>query len=987
MTNSNELTDRKAQLSAVKQALLARRLQGDTGPTPAPTGITKRPLATPAPLSYTQQRIWFMVQLAPDSPAYNMHEAWRVKGALDVAALEQALNQVARRQPSLRTTVAVIADEPVQRVADTISLTVAVTDLTHLPVAEREQEVRALATAEAKRPFDLKTGPLLRLSALRLDAGEWVLLLTTHHIISDEWSNDIFWRELAAFYEQAQSGTAVSLPELPIEYTDFTRWQRDQLESGVLDRQLAYWRQQLADEAPLLQLATDRPRPAQQSFRGAFVTRNLPHDLLPALQQIAQAAGATLYMTLLAAFQLLLHRYSHQENILVGTPVANRQRPETKEVMGMFINTLVMRADFDDSLTFRELLAQVRERALAAYTHQDLPFERLVQALQPDRDLSYNPLFQTMFVYQSASVVRALPGLTFDPLPVDSGAAKFDLTLFAGVENGRLTTALEYSTDLFDPESAERMLRHWQTLLQAIAAAPDKAVTELPLLTEAERHQLLVTWNDTAVAFPHQQCLHDFVADHAAQRPQAAAVIAYDRRLTYAELDSYANQLAHRLVQQGIKPGMPVGLYVERSAAMLVGIVGILKAGGAYVPLDPAYPADRIAFVLDDSQAKLIVAQAHLAATLPPASADVLVLDADFDHLAGMPTEAPPTAVALDDLAYIIYTSGSTGTPKGVMVTHHNLMASTLARLHYYDVPVGRYLLLSSFAFDSSVAGIFWALAQGGTLVLPAPDEEKDVPALASLIAREQVTHTLALPSLYRLLLRYAPSGSLDSLRLVIVAGEACPPDLSADHYGRLPGAALYNEYGPTEATVWCSVYRLPAAADGRSVPIGRPIANSQLVILDSHRRPTPIGVPGELYVGGAGVTPGYLNRPELTAERFVPLLLDGMSHSVNGEQAEPATFYRTGDLARWRADGQIEFLGRVDNQVKIRGFRIEMGEIETILAEHPAVREAVVLAVEPAPAAGAALSEEQLTTALLAGLLQLEADAAERLLTVVENS
>ncbi len=934
MTTSDDLNKRKAGLSEAKRALLLKRLQGKRANEPT-GGITRQPQDGPLTLSYTQQRVWFLQQLFPNNRAYNMSEAWRLLGTLDTAAMQHALQEVVRRHASLRTHFVAPDNLPMQQVATEVSLSLNMTDISHLSPAEREETLLQMVLAEGNHAFDLSRAPLLRASLIRLDSDDHVLQLVLHHIITDEWSNDIIWRELAASYTAALAeSTDEVFPQDTIQYSDYARWQRNQVESGALDQQMRYWQDQLSGALQLLQLPADRPRAAQQSLRGGIVRHTLPAELLQGLKTISQEAGTTLYPTLLAAFQTLLYRYSGQEDVLVGTPIANRQRAETADVIGMFINTAVMRANVSADMTFRQLLDQVQQTVIDALANQDLPFDLLVQALHPERDLSYNPLFQTMFVFRSDNVERTLTGLNFEPIKVDRGVSKFDLTLFAGEEDGRLMSALEFSADLFDRATAARMLDHWQVLLESIVADPETPVGLLPLLSGNERELVLNTWNNTDAPLPETRCLHELISAQAVHTPEAAAVISGEERLAYRELEDRANQLAHTLTRHGITPGTPVGLFSERAADMVVGILGILKASGAYVPLEPAYPAERIAFSLADTGAPVIVAQAHLVDDLPPTNAAVVIID-DAADITDEPEGAPETAVSLNDLAYIIYTSGSTGTPKGVMVTHGNLLASTMARKETYEKPVGRYLLLSSFAFDSSVAGIFWTLASGGTLVLPAPDDEKDVQKLARLIASEQVTHTLALPTLYRLLLTYAPPGSLDSLQLVIVAGEACPDDMGEKHYAMLPESALYNEYGPTEATVWCSVYRLPKDSDGGSVPIGHPISNSQLYILDNRLQPVPIGVPGELYVGGAGVTPGYWQKPDLTAQRFptVDLLAQKKSGRV----------YRTGDLARWRADGQIEFLGRVDDQVKLRGFRIELGEIEALLLRHPDVTEAVV--------------------------------------------
>ena len=946
MSESEDLGARKAQLSEAKRALLLRRLQGQRLAEKSPAVISARSLTGHLPLSYTQQRVWFLQRLYPQNVAYNMHEAWRARGALDIPALKEALNAIVARHAALRTRfVTVEDDEPRQVILPVVRVDIPVHDLRALPADARDVELHSLAVAEGNRPFDLTQAPLVRLGVVRLGENEHALLLTFHHIITDEWSNDVFWRDLNTAYSRAAGYGADPLPELPLQYPDYAAWQREQVAAGELDGQLAYWRAQLSGELPLVQLPQDRLRPSTQSLRGGLVRQIAPDGLLEELQKLSQRSGGTLYMTLLAAFQLLLQRYSAQTDILTGTPIANRQRAETVDIMGMFINTAVIRSDFSGNPNFAQLLAQVREKTLGALAQQDLPFDVLVQDLQPERDLSYNPLFQTMFVYSADNATRALPGLDLTRMPLDRGVAKFDLTLLAGEEDGRLVSTLEYNSDLFDRATAARLLDHWQNLLHSVVTHPEAPVSALSLIGAAERETVLVKWNDTALPLGEPVPLHKLISAQATREPGRTAVVGGGERLSYAALEAEANRLAHCLMEHGLAPGTPVGLYVPRSSAMLIGILGILKAGGAYVPLEPAYPAERIAFALQDTRAPLVVTIASLVAQLPASGATTVVLDEVLAADAGWPTMDPDTAISLDDIAYIIYTSGTTGTPKGVMVTHNNLRVSTLARRVTYAGPVESYLLLSSFAFDSSVAGIFWTLATGGALILPGPDEEQDVLRLAAIIAEQSVTHTLALPSLYRLLLDYAPPGALASLRIVIMAGEACPPDLGALHGRAVPQARLYNEYGPTEATVWCSVYQVPPEAPAGPVPIGRPIANYQLYILDARQNPLPIGVPGELYVGGAAVTPGYWGNPALTAERFPVLQIDGYP--------QIGRVYRTGDLARWRADGEIDFLGRVDNQVKIRGYRIELGEIESLLQGHSVVREAAVVVWEQAGTAG----------------------------------
>ena len=954
-----------ARLSDAKRALLLKRTQGQKAGSTMP-GITPRALADPAPLSYTQQRVYFLQQLFPESTAYNMFEAWRVHGALDIKALQMALHDVFAQQNSLRTTFSETESGVRQHVNAAVPHDILQIDLSHLPAEAQESRVHELAMSEGNRPFNLDSGPLFRMAAVRLGHEESALLLTLHHIISDEWSNDVFWRELGIAYGRALGGPESDPSRLPIQYTDYAQWQRERVASGAFDKQARYWEQQLGGELPYLQLPFDHSRPATMSLRGGLVECVIPENLREAIQSLSQATGTTPYMIFLAAFQVLLNRYSAQEDILVGTPIANRQRPETNDVMGIFINTAVIRSNLSGNPNFFQLLQQVRQHVLDALANQDLPFDILVQTKQPERDLSYNPLFQTMFVYQSNEGHPMLPGLQLQRIPIDRGVSKFDLTLFVGEEGGKSVAALEFSSDLFERTTAERMLEHWQNLLQGMVLDPDAPIASVNLLSPDEQNLILRTWNNTNIPLQPEVGVHELIAAQARRNPLATAVICDEKQLTYGELDSQANLLALRLIEQGVEPNTLVGLYVERSLEMILGIVGILKAGGAYVPLEPGYPAERISFALQDTQARIVVTQPHLVDRLPPSGAEIIVLDGPLQQRGHEGEQLPRTSVQPDDLAYVIYTSGSTGVPKGVMVSHRNLLASTLARREVYAAPVERYLLLSSFAFDSSVAGIFWTLVDGGTLVLPRPDEEKDVQQVAELIARERITHTLALPILYSLLLTYAPAGALQSLQTVIVAGEACPAGLGEIHYAALPDCPLYNEYGPTEATVWCSVYRLPDKETDGPVPIGRPVPNYQLYVLDNRQQPVPIGVPGELYVAGAGLARGYLNNTQLTSERFPPLNMTGLP--------EIGRVYRTGDLARWRHDGVLEFLGRVDNQIKLRGFRIEPGEIEAALVGHQTVEEAAVIVHEQSA------ESRQPDKRLLAYVVGAEANAADLL-------
>jgi amino acid adenylation domain-containing protein len=912
------------ELSGKKRAVLEALLR-EQGIGEAKTErIPRRTESGPAPLSFAQQRIWFLDQLEPESPLYNIHTGVELWGPLNVPVLQRSIAEILRRHEALRTTFAVIDDRPVQVINKNAIFKLPVNDLQELDESQRPSKVSAWAEEDARRRFDLTKGPLLRANLLRLGETEHVLLLTIHHIISDGWSVGVFVRELAALYEAYTAGRPSPLQELSIQYADFAAWQRDWLQGERLEEQLSYWRAQLSDAPPLLELPTDRPRPPVQSYKGAHETLLLCEFLSRSLKELSRREGATLFMTLLAAFSTLLYRYSSQRDILVGTPIANRNRAETESLIGFFVNTLVFRTRLSERMTFRELLGQVRETALEAYAHQDLPFEKLVEELQPERSLSHSPVFQVMLDLQNAPMRDLeLQGLRLTPLPFDSRMAKFDLVLTVGETDGRLSGQLEYNTDLFDAATIRRMARHLEHLLETAVSNPDEQVSRLPLLTDDERHQILFEWNDTQVENQPALCIHELFEQQAAAKPHAVALVHKDEQLTYRELNERANKLAHHLRRLCTGPESLVGVCLERSAEAVVAILGILKAGVGYLPLASNQPADRLSFMLADARVKVLLTQEHL--------------NNECSAIEKESAENPQSNVLADNPAYLIYTSGSTGTPKGVLVSHRNLVHSTFARFRYYQERLDSFLLLPPFAFDSSVAGLFWTLCRGGMLVIPGEDLHQDPAYLAELIERHSVSHLLGLPALYELILREARPTQLTSLWTVIVAGEPCPAELVQHHAETLPHAALFNEYGPTEATVWTSVYRfVPSVPFCGSVSIGRPVANTQIYVLDSQLQPVPIGVTGEVYIGGDGVARGYLNHSDQTAERFVP----------NAFSAKPgARFYRTGDLARFLADGNIEYIGRNDFQVKIRGYRIELSEIELALAQHPDVREAVVLA------------------------------------------
>ncbi len=983
------------------------------------------------PLSLAQQGIWFVEQLAPGNPSYTIALAVRLTGVLDLDALQKSLEALVERHEALRTTFPVVEGRAVQAITaggwggDAGALREAplrVTDLGMLSGPEQEAEARRLAQEEARRPFDLARGPLLRAGVLRLGETAHVLLLSMHHIISDGWSLRVLARELAAFYAAFRSdqpaprsalsappkGQSAPLSALPIQYADYAVWQRAWLlgenEDGTspLQRLLAYWKQQLAGLPPLLQLPTDRPRPPVQGFSGATTTFMLTPQLSAGLRDLVRREGVTMYMALLAAFKVLLARYSGQYDIVVASSTANRTRAEIEGLIGLFLNMLLLRTDLSGNPTFRELLGRVRAVTLGAYAHQDLPFEQLVEALQPERNLSYNPLFQVSFVFLNLPTLEVdLPGLEVELLETDRAGSQIDLTLAMMDTDAGLRGWLEYSTDLFDGSTIERMIGHFETLLGAIVVDPALPVSELPILTEAERRQLLVEWNATEAELSNA-CVHHLFEAQAARTPDSIALL-FDHRepeqgtknkeqridtprntqhatrnsflnsqfsqVSYAELNARANRLAHHLRALGVGPETHVGLCLERSIDLVVALLAILKAGGAFVPLDPTYPAERLTFMLEDSLAPLLITQERLRDELPTSWAYLLAIDADRDVIAQEPATNLEGGAQADNLAYVIYTSGSTGRPKGVQVTHRGLGNLAAAQIRAFDVrPHSRVLQFASISFDAAISEILMALLSGAALCLATADELRPGPELIGLL-RDQVITTVTLPPS---VLAALPAAELPALTTLVAAGEACPVELVV---GWGASRRFLNAYGPTEASVCATIARCPDAQ--QAPPIGQPIDNVQVYLLDARMQPVPIGIPGELYIGGIGLARGYLNRPDLTAEWFIPnpfaenkeqrtkLVLSEVEgnkepRTENRELFSPAVsgrwsvvggrLYRTGDLARYRPDGNIEFLGRADDQVKLRGFRMELGEIEAALRGHPAVREAAVVVREDAP-------------------------------------
>jgi amino acid adenylation domain-containing protein/non-ribosomal peptide synthase protein (TIGR01720 family) len=905
------------------------------------TPIPSAPREGRLPLSFAQQRLWFLDQLEPGNAAYNIPLAFRLDGALDPEALRRGLEEIVRRHEILRTTFLARGGGPFQEIGDSCAVPLSIVDLEGLAPDEKESEIRRQAEKEPARPFDLARGPLLRASLLRLSERDHVFLITMHHILSDGWSMGIMALEVSALYRAFAAGKPSPLPTLSIQYADFALWQRNWLTGGTLERELAYWKEKLATLVPL-DLPTDRPRPPIPTFRGATLRATLSPELTRALERLSRKEGVSLFMTVLAAFKALLHRYSGQSDIPVGTPIANRTRVETEPLIGFFVNTIVLRTDLSGDPSFEVLLSRVREVSLDAYAHQDLPFERLVEEVSVKRDLSRTPLFQVMFVFQNApDSALEIPGLTVRPLEVETGAVKFDLTLVLEERGGTVEGSLEYNTDLFERSTIERLWGHFETLLRAVVADPQVRLSELPLLTEAERRKILIEWNDTATEFPNDKCVHELFEEQVDRTPDAIAVVFEDRELTYIELNARANQLAHHLRKLGVGPEVLVGICFERSIEIVVSLLGILKAGGAYLPLDPSHPEGRLRFMLEDARAAVLLTQERLRHRIGAPSTPLVCLDADWAELGREPTENLCSGAIPENLVYVIYTSGSTGAPKGVEVPHR-AVARLVRGVDYAALDNGpRILQLQPLAFDVATGEIWGALLNGGRCVL-APPGLVDAPILDRLVSIHRIDTLWLTAALFHALMD-EDSHCLSRVGQVVVGGEP----LSVAHVRRYRSSCsntrLINGYGPTECTTVSCCYSIPPTIplDWGSIPIGPPIANTEVYVLDGNFEPVPIGVPGEVYLGGPGLARDYLGRPELTAERFVP----------NPFGREPGErLYRTGDLARFLPDGNLDFLGRIDHQVKIRGYRIELGEIEAALAEAPGVGTSVVLAREDRP-------------------------------------
>ena len=917
------------------------------------SGYSKSSIPTPRPvsshtegfpLSYAQEPLWFIEELGSDNVSNNLGKAYRLKGPLNRPVLEKAVNGIIGRHEILRTTFLSKKGLPLQVLRTNFEIGILELKLPKNNGHENEGAIGQIINQEVAKTFDLNTGPLIRATLIQLGKFENILILAMHHIITDGFSFGIFFKELHTLYKAFSNGNPSPLPDLPIQYSDYVTWERNRFQGEFLVKQLDYWKENLKGNLPTLELPIDKPRPKIQTYHGARCFLSIPSGKYGALKALSQKEGCTLFMTLIAILQTLLHRYTGQDDIIIGSPiVTNRDCDETQKLIGLFLNMLVLRTDLGGNPKFVELMHRTREVALGAYANQHVPFEKLVEKLQPERDPSRNALFQVALQLSKDDSLE-LPGLSVTPMDVDGMGAQFDLSLDLWESPEGLHGFLEYNTDLFEPATINRMRKHLQTLIEGLVTNPEEKIADLPILTEREKYQLLVDWNDTKTNYPGNLCVHQLFEKQAARIPNSTAVVFENGELTYQELNERSNQLAHYLQKLEIQADTLVGLCVERSIELIVGVLGILKAGGAYVPLDPGYPQERLAFILEDTQLRVVLTQKKLVKKFSQCCDHAICLDRDWNRISIENKENPKRNVTPENLAYVIYTSGSTGKPKGVMIEHSAIFNYTVFAGDTFALSSSdRLLQFASICFDTAAEEIFCCITCGATLVLRTKEMLNSVPEFLHQCKNLDIT-VLDIPTAYwHEIIREFENGTAklpESIRLVVIGGEKAIQtrlDQWLDHLGNT--VRLINTYGPTEATIVSTIKELSSIDKNRRVPqIGNPISNTQIYILDKYQRPVPIGIPGEMHIGGDGLARGYLNRPELTKEKFIPDLFSKKSG---------ARLYRSGDLARYSADGNIEYLERIDFQVKIRGFRIEFGEIEATLAQHPQISEAIVITKE----------------------------------------
>jgi len=944
--NEPDLERARGHQNPERERLLQLLLAADRKQREATRRIPSRGAwAEPIPLSYAQERLWFLDQLGLVGSAYNLPLTLRLSGKLATEALERSFGELIRRHESLRTRFAVREGIPHQVIDPPAAFKLRQTDLSDVAgIEQREERLRELMRREHLQPFDLNVGPLLRILLVKLSDREYALLVTMHHIVVDGWSLGVFVNELSALYGAYVKGHEPQLGELPVQYADYAIWQRRNLQAHTREEHLQYWREQLDGALPQLQLPTDRPRPAVETFKGAAVTLEMPVKISTALKELGRQEGCTLFMVLLAAYQVLLARWSGAQDIVVGSPVAGRGHREIEGLIGFFVNTLALRTEVELDLSFRQLLTKAATAAKDAYAHQDLPFEVVVKELRPERNLSRQPIFQVMLALQNFAEERLeLPGLTWSWSSGEYLSSHFDLTLYVSESAEQFVGVFEYATDLFDATTIERLAGHFRNILEEVVMDPDRPVGKLSLVGEQES-RLLTEWNATRVPYPRERCVQEVFEEQVGRSAEEVAVVFGEEQVSYEQLNAQANQLARYLAQRGVGSGQIVGICVERSIQMVVGVLGILKAGAAYLPLDPNYPRERLTYMLEDAAPRVVLTQSKLRAVLPVGGSEVIALDEKWPEIAGYECgnfSSGERRLTAKDLVYVIYTSGSTGQPKGTAMPHGAMV--NLIEWHrdsFEDSEGRRVLQFAALSFDVAFQEVFSTLCTGGTLVLLEEWVRRDVRALMKLLVDQRVERLFVPPLVLQSLAEYAQSAEMSpgALRDIITAGEQLriTPEI-VSFCRRLGSCQLHNHYGPTETHVVTALTLSGDPGEWPALPaIGRPISNTQIYILDEQRQPVPIGVAGEIYIGGTGVARGYLGRAELTAQRFV---MDPFNTET------PVRMYKSGDLGRWRADGVLEYLGRNDDQVKIRGYRIELGEIETQLGGHEQVREVAVVA------------------------------------------
>jgi amino acid adenylation domain-containing protein len=943
-----DIAERISALTPEQRALFEARLKQKGLHVPAVQTIPRRKEAGSAtcPASIDQERLWFIDQLQPGNTAYNIFNASRIRGPLDVPVMERVINELIGRHEVLRTTLKSVNGLPMQVIAPELKITLTPVSLQHLPTQERYAEAVRLTTEEFARPFDLEHDPLVRVGLLRLAEDDHVLQVNMHHAITDRWSFAVFEKELAVLYQAFATGQPSPLPELPIQFADYAVWQRERMNGDEYRRDLDYWRGRLAGAPFVLDFPTDFPRPPIQNFQGARVYISYPKSLLDGLKELSRREGVTMFMTLMAAFKALIYRYTEQPDILISTPIGTRLRPETENLVGYLLNLLIVRTDLSGNPTFRELLKREQESCVGAFAHQEVPFGKLVQELKPKQDPSRNPIAQVAFLYLDFPEATAMQflGLTANHIDIDNGASRFDITLAMTETPEGFTVSIEYIRDIFEHGRMERMAKHLEILLESIVADPDARLSDLSVLTAEEERRLLQRWNDTAREFPTAALVHQIFERQSALHTDAPALLFEDRTLTFEQINSRANQLARHLLRRGLEPEMRVGVMLPRTPDVLVALLAVFKAGGCYLPLDPEYPAERLAFMFDDAGASLLITDGSVRPHLAEHAARVISLDAEAEQLARLSTENPASEVRPEQLAYIIYTSGSTGRPKGVAVEHRQLLHTMQAAQEVLKLTEADCLpAIASFSFDISLLELLAAPLAGGRALLISTREALDAKGAQKVLGEATVLH--AVPGLMRRFLSLAreeASGATTEtrrrLRQLLVGGEAVAPELLAEMHAVFGSADVRVLYGPTEATIICASYEVSRESAVNHQMIGRPLANTLLRVLDRRGKLVPVGVEGEIYIGGEGLARGYWRRPALTAEKFV-----GDQYGATAG----ARIYRTGDKGRYLPDGSVEFTGRVDEQVKVRGFRIELGEIESVLREHESVTEAVVIALE----------------------------------------